>query len=664
MVIQKRVIIMSMYIKPMYIKIIFACLTLVWPGVLQSNTPEKNADFLIKAFNAAHNKDWDAADHYASKISDPVGHDLITWERLRTGKGTWAEYIDFLKARADWPGLKRLRRKGEAAIPEDGDPGLIRAYFADQLPQTGMGSLRLAAAYETQGHTSKAQDEVVRAWVDIALTKDEEIALYKKYKDILSPHNSARLDNLLWRERLQDAERMLDKVSPAYAKLAKARIGLQRTVSDVDVLIASVPKDLQTDAGLAYDRFQWRIKKGRWDDAQDFLIDQNTSLEKLGRPEAWSNRRRGFARRAMRADDAELAYRLASNHHLTSGSDYADLEWIAGYISLTELDDPRQALIHFQNFQAAVKTPISLGRAGYWLGRTYEKLGDREAEKEAYTQGAKYQTSFYGQLAAEKADIGVDTKLSGSQKTSNSQASVALNSGPVRAGILFHYANQGARMRWFFTHVAETLDTAGLNQLAGLALELDRPDVALAVAKEAAKRGMILPNSYFPITDLATYSKDVAPEIALAIARRESEFNATAISPAGARGLMQIMPATAQQVSSELNIEYSKNRLTSDWQYNAQLGTAYLKGLLERFDGSYILAFASYNAGPHRADAWIEKYGDPRDPDIDPIDWIERIPFRETRNYVMRVMEALHIYRLRLNETPQPIRITQDLARG
>ncbi|MEM9852754.1 MAG: lytic transglycosylase domain-containing protein, partial [Pseudomonadota bacterium] len=234
----------------------------------------------------------------------------------------------------------------------------------------------------------------------------------------------------------------------------------------------------------------------------------------------------------------------------------------------------------------------------------------------------------------------------------------------VRAGVLFHQADEQNLMRWFFSHMAETLSESETAGLATLALELDRPFVALGVAKEAAKRGFVLPDSYFPVTELATYSADVDPELAMSIARRESELNPEAISPAGARGLMQVMPGTARQVADEIGMEYSKNRLTTDWRYNATLGTAYLGGLLELYDGSYLLAFVAYNAGPLRADQWITRFGDPRDSLVDQVDWIEHIPFRETRNYVMRVMESLHVYRARLRGVSEPIRLSQDLSRG
>ncbi len=647
-----------------WIKIVTLCMVLTMPAIVFANSEEENGALLAMAYDAIENRDWVTADHYASQISDPVGGDLVTWERLRAGEGDWSEYRSFLKGHSNWPGLKRLRRKGEAVIPHGANASHVRAYFKTQLPQTGAGSLRLAAAYAAVGRDGQARTEAIRAWIEMSLKEQDEIALYAKYKGVLKQYNLRRLDNLLWRGLTREAGRMLDRVSSGHVKLAQARIGLQRASKNIDAKILAIPKNLQSDPGLAYDRFQWRVKKGRWDDAQELLAMQTGSIKKLGRPEAWASRRRGFVRRAMRAGNTDLAYWLASQHGLTEGSDFADLEWLSGYISLTQMNAPKQALGHFVNFKGAVNSPISLGRAGYWLGRTYEALGQKKKATAAYGEGAKYQTSFYGQLAAEKRGAAPDELLTGKQKTPDWRRAKFINSSVIRAGVLFHYVDDQAHMRWFFTHVADGLDKIGLSQLADLALYLDRPNVALAVAKQAAKRGIILPKSYFPVTDLATYSVDIAPEIAMAIARRESELNESAISPAGARGLMQIMPATARKVSKDIGVKYSKARLTSDWRYNAQLGTAYLGGLLELFDGSYILAFAAYNAGPNRAEAWVEKFGDPRDSLVDQVDWIEHIPYRETRNYVMRVIESLHVYRARLTGKTPPLQLTLDLTRG
>lgn len=651
----------------MYRQIFLFMCTLVLslvPVLAFSKTQEENGDLLSSALAAMAGKDWVTAEHLASQISDPVASDLVVWERLRQSEGSWGEYERFLEQHADWPGLARLRRAGEEVIPRDHDPASVRRFFEGNPPQTGTGSLRLAEALQAQGRTAEARAEVIRAWRDMSLAPHEEAELLKRYGGALSGYHQDRLDNLLWSGQTRAAERMLGLVGDPQARLAKARIGLQRADKGVDGLINAVPKTLAGDAGLAFDRFMWRVRKERWDDAEALLLERSGTVESLGRPESWSNRRRGFARRAMRAGDANLAYLLASQHGLTAGENYADLEWLSGYVALTYLKSPEQALTHFTRFQNAVDSPISLGRAGYWLGRTYEALGRGSEAVQAYKFGAGFQTSFYGQLAAERIDISPDASLTGKADFPNWREAGFTGSGPIRAALLLNHAQEQQMMRWFFTHVAETLDQTGLLQLSQLALDLDRPHVALGVAKEAAKRGIVLPESYFPVTELATYSVDVDPEIAMSIARRESELNEAAVSPAGAQGLMQVMPGTARDMSRDLGIEYSKARLTSDWRYNARLGTAYLGSLLKRYDGSYLLAFAAYNAGPSRVSEWIAEYGDPRDSVIDKVNWVEHIPYRETREYVMRVMESLHVYRARLSGRAQPVRITQDMSRG
>ena len=625
---------------------------------------EESDNLLARAFNALEKSDWETAKHYAEKISNPVGKTLITWQRLRQSNGAWEEYVNFLDENPDWPGLKRLRSRGEAAILPNQNPKQVRAYFKDQLPQTGSGSLRLAEAFTAQGRIAEAKAEAQRAWLNLTLHQHEMNSLLQKHSGHLSRFHQKRLEFLLWNGHTKDASRMLALVSPDQQKLAKARIALQETIKGVDALIEAVPTSLRNDSGLAYDRFQWRIRKGRWDDAQKLLAEQSADIKRLGLPEKWGPRRRGFARRAMRMGETDLAYQLASQHGLSKGGDYADLEWLSGFISLTKLNAPRQAKVHFRNHMREVKTPVSLGRSGYWVGRAEEQLKDFDAAVDAFNFGAKHETSFYGQLALEKISAEPNSLLAGKTRIPDWSKGPLSKLTVVQAGILLHHAQEQNLMRWFFSHLAETTNEMETAQLAELALELNRPFVALGVAKEAAKRGFVIHKSYFPVTELASYSGNIAPEIAMAIARRESELNPEAVSPVGARGLMQIMPATARQVAKDIKIEYSRSRLTNNWRYNAKLGLAYLGGLLDTYGGSYVLAFAAYNAGPNRVNEWIKTYGDPRDNHIDQVDWIEHIPYRETRNYVMRVIESLHVYRIRISGKVEPIRLTQDLTRG
>ena len=367
-----------------FLKTMALSVTLAVGGQAMAQSNEKDGDLLSTALDAVASADWVTADHYASQMDDPVGVDLVIWQRLRRGEGDWDEYADFLARNADWPGLKRLRLKGEAAIPVDHTPSEVTHYFSEQLPQTGRGALRYAEALQSLGRTADARAEASRAWTTLVLGGSSEAKLLDLYEGSLSRHHEQRLENMLWEGETKAAERMLPFVSPNLQKLAKARVALQRASKGVDSFIAAVPEELQDDPGLAYDRFVWRMKKDRWDDAQAMIVERSGNTSTLGRPEAWSNRRRGFARRLMRAGDSDLAYWLASQHELSGGSNYADLEWLSGFIALTQLDAPEQALAHFKNHRSAVRTPVSLGRAGYWMGRAAEALGDFDSAVEHF----------------------------------------------------------------------------------------------------------------------------------------------------------------------------------------------------------------------------------------------------------------------------------------
>jgi len=644
-------------------------LAFIWlflsPIMAFAQSEAQSGALLAQALEAAEDGKWRDAELLVSRIPDPSAAILLEWTRLRDGAGEFEEYQAFLKNHPDWPGLQLLRRRGEASIPPFYRASSVRAYFEAVQPQSGIGALRLAQALVSQDLPKAAEEEAIRAWTGMSLTIDEERGLAAAFPIVVRDYSRTRLNNLLWRGRVTEARRMLSRVDDGYRRLAEARIALQTEASGVDTIIGRVPEQWADHPGLLFDRFQWRIKKGRWDDAQAFILEVANSGAKLGEPDRWSNRRRGFARRAMRAGDYEDAYQIATQHGLSEGSHYADLEWLAGYIMLTKLDRPSVALAHFNRFDAAVASPISQARAGYWLGRTYEALGDTKNAAEFYEAGAAHQTAYYGQLSAERIGQESDPTLIGSgPDVLDWRKSSFVNRSVIQAAILLSHADDKVQMRRFLAHLAETLPEAEIAQMADMALELDQPFVALGIAKQAALRGIVLPKPYFPVTDLAKTSGPLPPEIVMAIARRESELRVDAASPAGALGLMQLMPGTAREVSRDLGVAYSKGKLTADWRYNAALGTKYLADLFQKYEGSFVLAFAAYNAGPGRVDGWIEEYGDPRDPGVDAIDWVEGIPFRETRNYVMRVVESLHVYRARLTGQSPFIQISQDLKVG
>ncbi|MFQ5624398.1 MAG: lytic transglycosylase domain-containing protein [Paracoccaceae bacterium] len=618
-----------------------------------------SGDRFARALAAAHNGDWDKARMLAAGAGDPVAVRIIEWIRLRDGGALWPDYVRFLSNHGDWPGLKRMRARAEQAMPAGLPPRTVKDFFGDSNPQTGTGVLRLAAALAVEGRSDEADAMVVGAWKTMVLSDWERNAFLAQHGKLLKPHHEARMDTALWQGRVAEAKLMRPLVGSGWRALADARLALRRKSRGVDRLIAAVPAKLRNDPGLAYERFLWRLRKGKAATAEALLVERSDSEESLGRPAVWAPQRRIIARNVLRRGDVERAYLLASRHRLKprDGWNYADLEWLAGWIALRRMNAPEKAAAHFQNFRAAVETPISIGRAGYWLGRAWEAAGESDKAREAYGLGATYQTSFYGLLAAERAGLPTDDSIAGSGTQPDWRGAPFLRLDAVRGALLFSEAGEPGYTEWFLSHVAETMPVADRLRLAKLAVDIGRGHAAVAIGKFAARRREILPGAYYPVTDLARVAEAVEPALALAIARQESEFNTDAVSSAGARGLMQVMPRTARHISKELGIAYSRSALTEDWKYNARLGTAYLAELMKRYDGAIVLVAAAYNAGPSRVNGWIQDFGDPRSASVDTVDWIETIPFAETRNYVQRVVESLHVYRARLNGHAEPLRL-------
>ncbi|WP_319825549.1 lytic transglycosylase domain-containing protein [Thalassovita sp.] len=617
---------------------------------------------IASALEAARAGNWANADTIAARAG-PVGSDLLTWVRLRAGEGTFDEVQAFAARRADWPGLSLMRKRAEARL--DGvPPARVLDFFGKRSPQTGAGVLALAKALTASGRKSDAEAAVVQAWRTMDLDGDSHDALVAGWGKALAPHHKARLDMALWRDLRGDARKMLPLVGDDWRKLAEARIGLRAQDKGVDGLIAAVPAGLQGDPGLAYERFLWRVRKGRTADAVTLIEAQSKTAAGLGKPAEWSGWRRYLVRDLMREGEYKTAYRIASAHHMTAadGYGYADLEWLAGYLSLRFLDAPERALDHFQRFRAAVETPISLGRAGYWIGRTQEALGDREGAAIAYAEGAKYQTSFYGLLAAERGGVAFDASLAGAEAFPAWRSAAFTRSDVYQAGILALNAGEVSLAEQFFVHLAGGLDRTGLGQMGEMAAELEQPHLQVMIAKEAAQKGITIAAPYYALHPMRKMKLPVPTEMALSIARRESEFDPTVISGAGAQGLMQLMPGTAAQMARELGVDHDPGRVLGDWSYNATLGSAYLAKLADRFGGNVVMVAAGYNAGPGRPNQWIERFGDPRAGGVDVVDWIEMIPFTETQNYVMRVAESLPVYRARLGLTPHPVPFSRELT--
>ncbi len=635
-------------------------IALVFALVLPANAERPRP--LGWAMNAMRAGNWDTAALIAAR-DGPVAADVIEWHRLRAGQGSYADVRAFLDRRPDWPGEEYLRKQAEENVIRQDDPEIL-SFFAEMPPQTPQGVLAHAAALIRAEQQGEAEADVVLAWRTMPMNATSQALFLAEHATLLKPHHQARLDEMLWQREHAEARQMFDLVEKDDVALAETRIALQRREGNVNKMINALPKGKAGDPGLAHDRFEWRIRKGLVGDAKTLLLTTSTSAKALGRPAAWGNRRRALARGEMRSGDKRRAYQMASQHFLTSGSDYADLEWLSGYIALRFLKDPKTAYQHFLNHDSAVQSPISQGRAGYWQGRALEAIGDTGGAAKAYAMGATFQTSFYGLLAAERGGLPFDATLAGETPTQDWRKSPLAKAPLFEAGLLLQASGERSVAERFWTHLADQLVSDDLALLGQAAIDTDQPHLAVMIGKRAARRGLTIAAPYYPLHPLVDMKLPMAPEMTLAIARRESEFDPVVQSRVGARGLMQIMPATARDVASDLGIRslHTTDRLIADPDYNARLGATYLSQMAGKFGGNVVMMSAAYNAGPSRPTRWMASYGDPRKGQIDIVDWVEMIPFRETQNYVMRVTESLPVYRARLGKDPLPIPFSKELV--
>lgn len=622
----------------------------------------KEISALRDAQGLANQQDWAEASSRAQGAG-AVGADVIEWQRLRAGEGLLGEYEAFLARRPDWPGLPYLKAAGEVAVARSTDPDRVLQYFGGEAPAKAAGILALTAALEAKGRHAEAVEAATIGWTKLKFTADEQAHLLDTYGPDLRVAHELRLDRILWDgNRADEGARMLPLVSKDWAALGKARLALRADKDGVSALVNAVPKALKDDPGLAFERFLFRMRHDNYADAAALIVDRSASAQGLGDPMAWAAKRADLARILMRKGEPKNAYRVASTHHLTDLGDMGDLEFLSGFIALRKLNDPARALQHFERLAGAT-TPISQARAQYWLGRALEASGDKTKARSAYGKAANYQTSYYGMLAAEKLGLTLDESLLSNAPPAGSWkgAGYAKSSVLEAAARMAAAGNEQLSAR-FMLHLGESLSDAELGTLAGLALDLGQYRSAVLIAKAATERGLVFPSAYFPVPDMIPEALPVSRALALSIARRESEFDPEARSPAGALGLMQMLPATAAEVAKDQGIKFSKAKLASDPAYNATLGAAYLKELVDQFGPSVALVASGYNAGPGRPRGWVDAFGDPRLASTDVVDWVEMIPFTETRTYVMRVVEGVVIYRAKLRGTAGPVNISDELT--
>lgn len=627
---------------------------------------------LKKAFQAMNHGKWGTAAKLETKVKDRFARKVLHWGRLAAYRGPaeFDELAAFLHFNPQWPRARRIEAKLEARLSATATDDEVLNWFTGRQPKTALGKARYAVALLNRGDKgdqAQATAMLREAWINGDFSKaDEKHFMGRHNKRIRTSDHIARLDRLLWEGRYWGVRRHLWRVPKAYQKLGLARISLRRQIGNVDALVARVPQNLQRDPGLIYERLRWRRKKGK-DTAID-LVRHLPGTQPY--PEKWWEERSTLVRRALRKGFITDAYRIARNHGLSEGADYAEAEWLAGWVALRFLSEPNVALQHFQRMHARVNYPISLSRGAYWIARSYEDMKQPKRAVEWFARSARHTTTYYGQLSLARVDPQAVLRLPPDPEPDAELVLQFQRHELTRAFRILAAAGADDYLRTVLDALLDRAeDNPGWRMLvADLAAGAERRDLAVRVAKQSLRDGDMMPTHGYPAISLPRLpAKWKLPHLEAALVhgmiRQESAFRINAVSRASAQGLMQLMPATAKVVARQQGLKYSRSRLTTDTRYNLTLGQSYLAGLLTEFDGSYVLSIAGYNAGPHRVRRWLKEFGDPRQKEADVIDWVEMIPFDETRNYVQRVMENLHVYRSRLSGTEIAFAPHADLMR-
>lgn len=636
-----------------------------------SNADEKA---LGDAFKEADRKNWPEALRHAGRIKDETAAKIIHWMRLiaEDGRAPLGEIVAFTEQNPEWPRQALLRQRAEEAVlflPSS--PQELRSWFEAQPPVTGEGKIAYARALIATGRESEGVKWLREAWIqnDFSAARQKEIlGLYGRHFG--SDTNRARMDRLFWEGKTSDAQRTAALIGGEAMAIADARMKLRARSSAAPAAVDRLSSSARKDPGLLYDRIRYERRRDNDTGNISLMLSVPASATTEAGAKDWWIERRIAARKALAQGRFKDAYQIVNAHGLVSGGDFADAEFMAGWISLRYLNKPSEARIHFTKLRDGVSAPISKARGEYWLGRAYAAEGLQPNAKAAYERASNFSTTFYGQLAiVALAGQGHDGKLRlPPEPKSNSDIKARFKSRElVHAARILHDADRPQQFWTFMLHLADTLTDPGeLRELSELADDLNDTKLALRVAKTAAQRGYVIPERAYPTSYMPSYTQrgpGVEKALVYGLTRQESEFDPMAVSSAGARGLMQLMPATAKMTARQIGQPYNARRLHEP-SYNVMLGSAHLGDLIQGYNGSYIMSIAAYNAGASRVSQWVSQFGDPRSTHVDPIDWIENIPFSETRNYVQRVLENTEVYRTRLKGSPQKVRIDEDLRRN
>lgn len=630
---------------------------------------ESDHTIFMRAFAAADQGDWAAARGQAAQGKDQTARDLVEWLYLLDDKSNASfEEIDrFLRAHPDWPRREAMLAGAERTMPESMGADAALTWYGGREPVSGEGEIRLGEALLQTGKYEQGIVRIRKGWSEHAFAPSDEAAILAKHGGhfAASIHN-ARLEWLLWNGDLGGAERQLARVSASERRLGETRIKLQRATPSPSALVAKLPKVQRADTGVLFDQARALRRLGENEKAARMLLRASRSKAARAHPQLWWGERHLLARELFKERKYKLAYELVAKAQLETGASSADAEFLAGWISLRFLKNAKAAFAHFQALAGQVGTPISRARGQYWLGRTEEARGAKAKAWQHYRLAAEYRATFYGQLALARIAEQPLLHIADAQPDSSALRANFEAQEQTRAMRVLASMGEFDPLRSFAAQVTERAhDAAQLKLVADFMLEIGAPALAIKAAKQASYNDTWMLAHTYPLIDISQISASdkIEPALVLAIIRQESEFDAFAKSTAGALGLMQLIPASAEATARAHGLDYTAGALIADPQYNMRVGQAHLADLLSEFNGSYVLAIASYNAGHNNVRKWIGIYGDPREKNVDPVDWLELIPFGETRNYVQRVLESIGIYRNRLTGGDQKLTILADLYR-
>ena len=631
---------------------------------------DKDAQRFRKGLSAAKKRRWSEVNQHIKKLNDPTAKNVLRWIRAaRDPRVPFKDISYVVQELPTWPRMTSIQAKAEAIIfDEPLSANKTLEWFQGKEPISGEGRAALARAHFRKGNKESGELWLKSAWRESKLTRGRQQEIFKQYRNKLTQEDHAlRADHLIWlgRTHHSKAEALLPHMGKKQRALMNARIRVHSNRSGMDAAIKAVPQEYRNDAGLLHERARWRRKRKTKKYALPvYLQNTNPPINPKGREVVWKEKRI-MLRWAIENKKYSEAYQLATNHGMTRGSSFAEAEFTAGWLALTKLGQPSKAAQHFETLRNGVSLSVSLSRAAYWQARAAEALGSGNA-RAYYSEASAYTNTYYGQLASDKLGgrlaqmtlpIEADTSAFNSTFEADSR---------VRAMHLLGEASEERYFSNFAFHLDDEFeDQRELSLLSQLAKNYGYMRPSLRAAKQAARLQSMLTDSGYPLIDeIEGLPSNFNIPFVYAVARQESEFEFNVVSSAKAYGMMQMIDSTAKYTARKHRIPYSVSKLTADRDYSAKLGAHHLHDLLDMFDGSYILAAAAYNAGPHRSKTWIKKYGDPRTGEIDPIDWVESIPFSETRNYVQRVMENMQVYRARRNGNQSDNQIYQDLTQG